>query len=531
MRRTSLAAVIRRGAPLCALLAGIAATAAGAWGSGGSAAAHKTAGSNGPAAAIRPLSSKASRSRRLAVSVETPLRANAEVARAPARKRSSLVPAAGELRMEVATGRGRGGRLPGRTIGRPLVLTRHWQVGTARSAINHLPATTGPPGECPVTTAPARYLWITFRAHRAARPLARAQVDLADCGEGPDVALTVRGRRAPALSGSGKLISEIECGLQVHIGRDGVSVETRTPTARAAAEGLFCRLKLPAGAKRVQGDPSLSGRLGHALATPSYSKLVDVHRFWRVPGSPCKVMGWIERHPAAGAGVSFTAGGNHPHEPCRPSSMAEREAQVPPSSNVPLPPALPSIWGVGFSFPEPQRFLSYSLEVELAAAQGGGTAMRADALVEKRGGTGVSGAKSRHHRPLLQVAKVPLRLPARGVYVDHQFILHPAVPGPHALSRRAAITLAHQYVNQSYPPGRALFATLTIPGTIPPPHSKVAYDEVAGKHVWIVVVTAPHPFNASEGGPAGSHTYVEARHLVVALDARTGAFLRGFDTK
>jgi len=165
------------------------------------------------------------------------------------------------------------------------------------------------------------------------------------------------------------------------------------------------------------------------------------------------------------------------------------------------------------------------------AAKAGAAAMRADALVARRGGTGTHAAKPRRHRPPLPVAKVPRRLPARGVDVDHQFILRPALPGPHALSRRKAITLAHTYVNHTYPPGRALFATLTVPGTIPPPHSKLPYDEIASKHVWIVVVTALHPFNASEGGPAGSHAYVEARHLVVALDARTGAFVRGFETK
>lgn len=458
------------------------------------------------------------------------LRVDAEVAWVPARKQSSLVPGAGELSMKVATGRGRHGRLPGRTTGRPVVLTKHREVGTMRSAINHLSTTTGLPISCPEVPTPALYLWITFRADRSASPLARVRVDLGGCGEGADVALTVHGHRTPALTGSEKLISEIKCDLQVRIGRDGISREAHAPSARTAARALLCRLKLPAGARRMQGDQSRSGRLAHPLASPSNSsKLVDVHRFWRVPGRPCKVMGWIEQHPPAGAGVTLSAGGSRSNEPCRPASLAEREAQVPPSSNEPLPPALPTLWGVRYSFPEPRRFSRRALELQLAAAQGGGTAIRADALVAKHVGAGTRAVKH-HRRPPLNVVKVPQRLPARGVYVDHQFILHPAVPHAHALSKSAAIAFAHHYVTHPYPV-RALFATLTVPGTIPQPDSRLPYDEVAGKHAWIVIFTAPHPFNASEGGPAGSHSYVEAQHLVVALDARTGAFLRGFETK
>lgn len=172
------------------------------------------------------------------------------------------------------------------------------------------------------------------------------------------------------------------------------SAKHRLPTAanrqaaRSAAQRLLSELRLPAGARSAQSDESRASLLGAALERPLSGKLIDLHRFWRVPGRPCKVMAWLEDHVPRHSKITWWVNVRFPKRPCRQLSVAERRAMIeaPRSAKrkgqVPLPPALGPVWGVHLSFPEVRgRFATRTLLIEVAAAEGGGTALRADAQV------------------------------------------------------------------------------------------------------------------------------------------------------
>lgn len=73
--------------------------------------------------------------------------------------------------------------------------------------------------------------------------------------------------------------------------------------AKADAAKQLRELVLPPGATETSGDPSASSDLGHApqiqVSNPRY--VVDDHGFWTAPGSPEKVVAWMESHPPANA--------------------------------------------------------------------------------------------------------------------------------------------------------------------------------------------------------------------------------------
>jgi hypothetical protein len=140
----------------------------------------------------------------------------------------------------------------------------------------------------------------------------------------------------------------------------GVASGTRGPTnaaaARTAAQRVLAQLTLPPGATRSQVDPS-----GSALANPGFSvatpDLVDLHKFWRVPGDPETVYNWITAHPPPGSKLTVHGGGG---------------------TN-----GVMQVWVAGFSFlpPSMRGAPSEMLVVELTQAHGGGTALRADGQV------------------------------------------------------------------------------------------------------------------------------------------------------
>lgn len=124
--------------------------------------------------------------------------------------------------------------------------------------------------------------------------------------------------------------------------------------AQQAAPGLLAALMLPLGASAVASDPSRLHLLGRAPSAPVTPNLVDAHGFWHVPGTPGSVLRWIEDHPPAGGERDL--GGQSG------SSSSGVTAQ----------------WE-GYSFASVAGVLSYrALLVEVAAAAGGGTALRAD---------------------------------------------------------------------------------------------------------------------------------------------------------
>ncbi len=162
----------------------------------------------------------------------------------------------------------------------------------------------------------------------------------------------------------------------------GTTAASNRAAARAAAARILGQVPLPPGATEVSTDPSsstwLSSPVSGAPATPD---LVDFHRFWRVPGDPDAVFRWLEAHPPPGATVSLTGTGG------------DRGKTV--------------TWSVGFRYPAaPGRISEEGLGVAVTAADGGGTAMRADAF-----------AIWLIPRPAAEV--VPRGTRAVAVFVDH----------------------------------------------------------------------------------------------------------------
>lgn len=123
--------------------------------------------------------------------------------------------------------------------------------------------------------------------------------------------------------------------------------------ARRAATRLLADTPLPPGALAAASDPSRSRAEAQPPERPGTPNLVDVHGFWRVPGTPTAVLAWTEAHPPPGG--SRDAGG------------ASGTSSGPVSS-----------WD-GYAFAPVARVISYrAVLIEVARAVGGGTALRVD---------------------------------------------------------------------------------------------------------------------------------------------------------
>jgi hypothetical protein len=125
--------------------------------------------------------------------------------------------------------------------------------------------------------------------------------------------------------------------------------------ARADAPRLLAALAVPPGATPVSADPSRSKVLGASPSRPATPALVDVHKFWRVPGDPQSALNWIQSHPPS------------PHHDTTGRTLTSTGGE--------------SAWD-GYSFsPIPGTLSSRVVIVSAARATGGGTALRADAQV------------------------------------------------------------------------------------------------------------------------------------------------------
>jgi hypothetical protein len=123
--------------------------------------------------------------------------------------------------------------------------------------------------------------------------------------------------------------------------------------ARRDVHALLAKLVFPAGATPAARNPG-----GSALASAAFvagsSALIDIHRFWRVPGEdPAAVLSWFKAHAPAGSSLTTSGSGSGPGY---------------------------SFTALGFSFANVAGVLeSRELGVSIATASGGGTAIRADA--------------------------------------------------------------------------------------------------------------------------------------------------------
>jgi hypothetical protein len=124
--------------------------------------------------------------------------------------------------------------------------------------------------------------------------------------------------------------------------------------ARVDARRIPSLVRLPAGATAVSADPSPHARLNSAALNTVGGAFVDLHRFYRVPGSPNAALSWLRDHPPAGTqpfGAGTVSGPNY-----RVDALA-------------------------FSLRPNDRESTRSLVVSVTAARGDGTALRVDAQV------------------------------------------------------------------------------------------------------------------------------------------------------
>ena len=127
--------------------------------------------------------------------------------------------------------------------------------------------------------------------------------------------------------------------------------------ARIDAPRLLSSLVLPPGAIPTDVNPAPGSTLNSPAFSAATPARVDVHGFWRVPGSPTDAIDWIEAHPPPGSTGVFGTGVSALH-------------------------GVPYAWSVAFSFATvPNVLLSRTVGVVATAGSGGGTGLRADAEV------------------------------------------------------------------------------------------------------------------------------------------------------
>jgi hypothetical protein len=129
--------------------------------------------------------------------------------------------------------------------------------------------------------------------------------------------------------------------------------------ARAVARSLVDAFGVPSDAVALASVPR-SSPVAYAperLATPN---LVDVHRIWRVPGSPRKILSLVRHsHPA---GLQINGGGSGGH-------------------HAPGQPEIETSWWVTFQAHPRSGLGSQTLTISMIAAPKGGTLLRADGQV------------------------------------------------------------------------------------------------------------------------------------------------------
>lgn len=126
--------------------------------------------------------------------------------------------------------------------------------------------------------------------------------------------------------------------------------------AQRQAPALLASLQLPVGAVAVSRDPSAGRLLATAPSAAATANVVDLHRFWVVPGDPASVLAWFRAHPPGGSQANLNG------ESATPRGLA-------------------TAWSGFWSGPATSSLSDRELIVTVARAPSGGTAVRADAQV------------------------------------------------------------------------------------------------------------------------------------------------------
>jgi hypothetical protein len=123
--------------------------------------------------------------------------------------------------------------------------------------------------------------------------------------------------------------------------------------ARAFARRALASVRLPVGSRRVRTDPA-PGTLAHPQSQPGAEHAVDRPRFWRVPGTPGELLAWLRRHTPHGTYLTLSGAGGQR--------------------------GVTYVWTRGYSYRVlPSEIYQAELDLAVAAASGGGTAVRVDA--------------------------------------------------------------------------------------------------------------------------------------------------------
>jgi hypothetical protein len=129
----------------------------------------------------------------------------------------------------------------------------------------------------------------------------------------------------------------------------------RKAAAEVDAQELLGELQLPEGAVQDNSNPAGGGWLGGAADVPATGNLVDLHRWWTVPGEPQAVERFIEAHPPGGS-QRWISGSS-----CGPEGCA---------------------LVIGYSWPTASGVLrNPTLVIQLVALPEGRTGVRADGMV------------------------------------------------------------------------------------------------------------------------------------------------------
>jgi hypothetical protein len=142
----------------------------------------------------------------------------------------------------------------------------------------------------------------------------------------------------------------------------GAGIPTPAPAvrARADAENLISRLRLPVGAVKLARKPAGGGgTLSYPPSRPAgVTTLVDEHTWWRVPGSAASVLDYLSAHPPRGGRLT--------------ESGFQGSGPGPPDNGF-----------VGFSWHPVAKLLAVrQLFVEAVNLTGGGAGLRVDAQVQ-----------------------------------------------------------------------------------------------------------------------------------------------------
>jgi hypothetical protein len=137
-------------------------------------------------------------------------------------------------------------------------------------------------------------------------------------------------------------------------GSSGTAAQNKAAARAVVAFLMRTKVELPPGAVRVHADAGVGSWLSGPSGVPATPNVVDVHRYWRVPGDFRSVFAWISRHRPPGATTSGSGRG---------ATYGRLQMLF-----------------VQYEFPGvPGTISQESVAIAVSAARGGDTAVRADA--------------------------------------------------------------------------------------------------------------------------------------------------------